>query len=360
MSSVRVHGLTKRYGTATAVSEVSFELPSGGTLALLGPSGCGKTTILRCLAGLETPDQGTIEIDGDPVFDHHRHIDLPPERRGLGIVFQSYAVWPHMTVSENVAFPLKVRGIPASQRAARASEMLRLVGLQGFENRSATLVSGGQQQRIALARALIHEPRLVLFDEALSNLDSRLRQQMRMELRLLQERLNFTAIYVTHDQSEAFGLADEIILMNNGAIETTGTARDVFLHPCSAFAARFFGMNVLEGRLLGTAADSRYLEVELSPHLVVRGVAAAGLEPRKDDRLLACIRKDAVVISRGERAGAAEGVIAAASFLGADEEYLVDIAGVRIEATGPASGLARGERVHVTMTEDEWVFVRPD
>jgi iron(III) transport system ATP-binding protein len=358
MSAIHIEFLTKRYGSVAAAFNVSFDVPSGGTIALLGPSGCGKTTILRCLAGLETPDFGTIEIDGEAVFDHSRGIDLPPERRGLGIVFQSYAVWPHMTVADNVAFPLKVRGVPAQERLERASKMLELVGLKGFEQRSATLVSGGQQQRIALARALIHEPRLVLFDEALSNLDSRLRQQMRMELRLLQERLGFTAIYVTHDQAEAFGLADRIILMNGGAIETIGTAREVFLHPRTAFAARFFGMNVLEGRLIGPAAGSDYLEVELSARLVVRGVAAADVEFPEGGRVLACIRKDAVRISRPGPGEEAEGVIVAAAFLGADEEYLVDIAGVRIETVGPAVGLVKGDKVHVTMTPDEWVFVR--
>ncbi len=358
MSSVRILGLTKRYGSVAAVFEVAFEVPSGGTLALLGPSGCGKTTILRCLAGLETPDFGIIEIDGEAVFDHDRGIDVAPERRGLGIVFQSYAVWPHMTVADNVAFPLKVRGVSKAERLERASKMLELVGLKGFEERSATLVSGGQQQRIALARALIHEPRLVLFDEALSNLDTRLRQQMRMELRLLQERLGFTAVYVTHDQAEAFGLADEVILMNHGAIETRGTAREVFQHPRSAFAARFFGMNVLEGRLLGPAADTRYMEVELSERLVVRGVAAPEQELQEGGRVLACIRKDSVRIFRPRGTEEAAGVIVAASFQGASEEYLVDIAGVRIEAVGPALGLEKGEKVHVTMTPDEWVFVR--
>ena len=358
MSSVHIQNLTKRFGSHAAVFELSLNLRSGGTLALLGPSGCGKTTILRCLAGLETPDSGLIEIDGKPVFDRSRAVDVAPERRGLGIVFQSYAVWPHMTVAQNVAFPLKVRGVPETERLARATRMLELVGLGGFEDRSATLVSGGQQQRIALARALVHEPRLVLFDEALSNLDTRLRQQMRMELRMLQERLGFTAIYVTHDQAEAFGLADVVVLMNNGAIETIGSARDVFRFPRSAFAARFFGMNVLEGRLIGTGWNDRYLEVELSERLVVRGLPAADQELQRDGRVLACIRKDAVRLTRPQRQMDANGVVVAVSFLGADEEYIVEVAGVRLEAVGPALGLSKGDAVFVTMTPDDWVFMR--
>jgi iron(III) transport system ATP-binding protein len=358
MSAVRVQSLTKRFAAHAAVYEVTFEVPSGGTIALLGPSGCGKTTILRCLAGLETPDAGLISIDGTPVFDAMRGIEVAPERRGLGIVFQSYAVWPHMTVMENVAFPLKVRGVPMAERIERSSRILDMVGLRGFEDRSATLVSGGQQQRIALARALVHEPRLVLFDEALSNLDSRLRQQMRMELRLLQERLGFTAIYVTHDQAEAFGLADTVILMNNGAIETSGPAREVFRHPRSAFAARFFGMNVLEGRLIRTVPDSEYLEVELSDRLIVRGLAAADQELQEGGRVLACIRKDAVRVNRPLHPDQANATLEAVSFLGAEEEYVVDVAGVRIQVTAQTSGFSKGDAVQVTMTPDEWIFVR--
>jgi iron(III) transport system ATP-binding protein len=358
MSTLRIHALTKRYGTIAAAFEVAFEVPSGGTIALLGPAGCGKTTILRCIAGLESPDWGSIEIDGKPVFDRANNVDVAPEQRALGVVFQSYAIWPHMTVAANVAFPLKVRGTPEAERLDRASKMLEQVGLKGFEDRPATMLSIEQQHRIALARALVHEPKLVLFDEALANLDSHSRPRMRTELRMLQERLGFTAIYVTHDHAEAFGLANEIVLMNHGAIEAMGPAREMFLHPRSAFIARFFGMNVLEGRLIGPAADRRYLEVELSARLVIRGVAAPEQQLQEGGRVLACIRKDAVRLIRAQPPVEAPGVIVAASFLGTNEEYLVDIAGIRIEAVAPASGLAKGDKVHVTMTPDQWVFVR--
>lgn len=359
MSSIRVTALTKYFGDHAAVSDVSFFLPEGKTIALLGPSGCGKTTILRCLAGLKTPDEGSIELDGAPVFDAERDIDLPPEQRDLGIVFQSYAVWPHMTVEENVAFPLKVRGVKRAERRRRASEMLELVGLGGFEKRSATLVSGGQQQRIALARALVHEPRLVLFDEALSNLDTRLRQQMRMELRQLQERLRFTAIYVTHDQEEAFGLADDVILMNDGAIQAMGPARTLFHAPPSAFAARFFGMNVLEARITApTAAGSVRTKAALSPDLSIEGRGTAITHFREGEAVLACIRKEAVRISRAPHPEDVTGIVAAASFLGSEEEYIVDIAGVRLNAIGPALGLAKGDPVRVEMSPEEWIFVK--
>src|SRR5258706_7752006 len=350
---IRIEGLAKRFGDVAAVDNVSFEVERGRTLALLGPSGCGKTTTLRCIAGLETPDGGTIEIAGRSMFDATRRIELAPEKRELGIVFQSYAVWPHMTVAENVAFPLKVRGVPAGERVARARRMLETVGLAGFENRPATLVSGGQQQRVALARALVHEPRLVLFDEALSNLDAQLREQMRLELRLLQQRLGFTAIYVTHDQAEAFGLADTVVLMNQGRIETIGPAREVFRRPTSAFVARFFGLNVLEGEVRGRGP--RGFEVVLNERLVITTPPVEGIAAGAP--VLACIRKEHVRIERADPPGPADGVIAAASFLGTAEEYMVEIAGVMLRATRPAVGLARGDRVRVTTLPEDWIIL---
>ncbi len=356
---VHISHLTKRFGDHTAVRNVSFEVPRGSTLALLGPSGCGKTTILRCLAGLETPDGGTIEIAGIPVFDSAQRIDLMPEKRELGIVFQSYAVWPHMTVAENVAFPLKVRGMGKAERLERASRMLDIVGLKGFEHRSVTLVSGGQQQRIALARALVAEPRLVLFDEALSNLDAQLREQMRLELRLLQERLGFTAIYVTHDQAEAFGLADTVVLMNQGAIETMGPARDVFRRPATPFVARFFGLNVLEATLLGRIEGTPYVEVALGAHLTTRARAGSGLVASVGDPVLACIRKEHVRVEQDPMPDSYAGTIEAASFLGVAEEYIVKIDEIAIRATRPAAGFARGDSVHVGMSPDDWIVLQP-
>jgi ABC-type Fe3+/spermidine/putrescine transport system ATPase subunit len=234
--------------------------------------------------------------------------------------------------------------------------MLDTVGLAGFESRSATLVSGGQQQRIALARALVHEPRLVLFDEALSNLDAQLREQMRLELRLLQERLGFTAIYVTHDQAEAFGLADTVILMNHGSIETVGPAREVFRRPASPFVARFFGLNVLEGRLRGSKPGTPFVEVTLGDRLIVQGLPGPGFEGEPGVPVLACIRKESVRI---ERTSSSEpGTIVAASFLGVTEEYMVDVAGVTLRTTQQASGFLRGDAVHVVTAPEDWIVFR--
>src|ERR1019366_3477572 len=200
---VRVTAIRKAFGAVQALQGVDFDVPLGRTVSLLGPSGCGKTTMLRSIAGLETPNGGCISIGDSVVFDSEHMINLPSENRQIGMVFQSYAVWPHMTVGQNVGFPLKIRRISAREIETRVGDVLKMVGLDGYAERPSTNLSGGQQQRVALARAIVHEPRLVLFDEPLSNLDAKLREQMRTELKLLQDRLGFTAIYVTHDQQEA-------------------------------------------------------------------------------------------------------------------------------------------------------------
>src|SRR6266545_5579349 len=214
---VRVKGVRKSFDGVAALQGIDFDVPLGSTVSLLGPSGCGKTTMLRSIAGLETPDAGRITIGDQVVFDAASAIDVASEKRQIGMVFQSYAVWPHMTVGQNVGFPLKVKR--ATDIQERVQKVLDLVGLTGLADRPATNLSGGQQQRVALARAIVHEPRLVLLDEPLSNLDAKLRHQMRTELRVLQNRLGFTAIYVTHDQQEALALSDIVIVMNHGRIE---------------------------------------------------------------------------------------------------------------------------------------------
>jgi iron(III) transport system ATP-binding protein len=356
---VQIDALSKSFGGIAAVNGVSFGVERGHTLALLGPSGCGKTTILRCLAGLERPESGAIRIAGKTVYDGAQGIDLVPEQRDLGIVFQSYAVWPHMTVADNVAFPLRVRGVAKAERRERARKILELVGLAGFEDRSATLVSGGQQQRIALARALVHEPPLVLFDEALSNLDAQLREHMRLELKALQDRLGFTAIYVTHDQAEAFGLAERVVVMNRGAIEAIGRATEIFHRPGTPFVAQFLGLNVQAGRAGRVSGDR--VEVALADGLVITGRAADGHGLREGDPVLACIRKEHVRLADGSGDGANQhpATIVTASFLGLQEEYILDLKGVRLRAIQPAAGLAAGAAVRVELRPDEClVFAR--
>ncbi len=230
-----------------ALKGVSFRVCEGEFFTLLGPSGCGKTTTLQCIAGLEDPDTGRIRIGGDWVFDAQAGTSLPANHRGLGMVFQSYAIWPHMTVLENVSFPLVhgVRRCPSSQVRPRAIQALEMVELGHLADRPAPLLSGGQQQRVALARALVHEPRLLLLDEPLSNLDARLRETMRTELRHLVKNLGTTTIFVTHDQVEAVGMSDKIALMREGLVVQEGTPRDICMRPNDVFVAEFIGQNNL-------------------------------------------------------------------------------------------------------------------
>ncbi|HEX9809075.1 MAG TPA: ABC transporter ATP-binding protein [Alphaproteobacteria bacterium] len=241
MPDVELTGVTKRFGPVTAVDGVDLHARDEEMVTLLGPSGCGKTTTLRMIAGLEVPDAGSIRIGGARMFDAALHLDVPPERRELGMVFQSYAIWPHMTVYENVSYPLRMRRVPAPDARRRVEGVLDLVGLGGYIDAPATNLSGGQQQRVALARALVFEPQVLLLDEPLSNLDAKLREHMRYELRIMQQRLGVTALYVTHDQEEALTLSDRVVVMNQGRIEQSGSPREIYEQPATRFVAEFIG-----------------------------------------------------------------------------------------------------------------------
>jgi iron(III) transport system ATP-binding protein len=259
-----LENLTKTYPSREtgqqepALKGVSFQVDEGEFFTLLGPSGCGKTTTLQCIAGLEDPDTGVISINDKIVFDSEQGRSVAANRRGLGMVFQSYAIWPHMTVYENVSFPL-VHGVvrcPSGDVKRRTVEALEMVELGHLAERPAPLLSGGQQQRVALARALVHEPKLLLLDEPLSNLDARLRVSMRNELRKLVKRLGITTIFVTHDQIEALGMSDRIVLMEHGLIVQEGTPRDICLRPRNAFVAEFIGQNnLIHGRVREAPGD---------------------------------------------------------------------------------------------------------
>ena len=249
--SLEVSGLRKRFGKVIAVDDVSFEVKKGEVLTLLGPSGCGKTTTLRIIAGFERPDRGEVKIDGVCIVSASRRFFLPPEKRDMGMVFQSYAIWPHMTVFENVAYPLRLRRNKESQIKEKVEAVLELVGLSGLEDRSAMLLSGGQQQRVALARALVYSPKILLLDEPLSNLDAKLREQMRVELKSLQRRLAITVIFVTHDQIEAMTLSDRLVVMRQGEIEQIGTPRAIYERPQTPFVQEFIGRVIwLEGEVI--------------------------------------------------------------------------------------------------------------
>jgi ABC-type Fe3+/spermidine/putrescine transport system ATPase subunit len=239
-----LEGLSKLFGATRAVDRVSLEVERGHVFTLLGPSGCGKTTTLRMIAGLERPDEGRISFGTTTIADAEKRIFVPPHKRNLGMVFQSYAIWPHMTVFENVAYPLRLRGLPKPQIANRVDRVLALVGMQEFARRPAPDLSGGQQQRVALSRALVYEPDLLLLDEPFSNLDARLRVQMRVEVRLLQQRLGITVVFVTHDQVEALSMSDRIAVLNQGRLEQVGVPSELYDRPASPFVRDFLGQTI--------------------------------------------------------------------------------------------------------------------
>jgi len=256
MAEVRLNQITKRYREIVAVDDASLAAESGRFLSLLGPSGCGKTTILRLIAGFESPNSGSIEIDGANV------LDLPPERRQVGMVFQSYALFPHMNVARNIAYGLRNR--PRQERDRRVTELLEQVGLSGYGTRQATELSAGEQQRVALARALAPAPRVVLLDEPLSALDASLRDDLRVEIRRIQQDSGLTMIYVTHDQEEALGMSDRIAVMAAGRMEQVGTPQAVYLHPQTPFVASFVGRsNRMQGTVL--AVDPERVLIDLGP-----------------------------------------------------------------------------------------------
>ena len=249
---IKVRNLSKYYRAdgkiIKALDSVTLEIPENKIFTLLGPSGCGKTTLLRSIVGLETPDSGEIEISGDIVFSAEKNIYIPTEKRGLGMVFQTYAIWPHMTVFQNIAYPLENLKLKRGEINKRVKEILRLVQLDGFENRPATKISGGQQQRVALARALVAKPKVILFDEPLSNLDAKLREETRRELKRFLTELKITAVYVTHDRIEALALSDTIAVMRNGQIVETGTPKSIYFNSHSSFVADFMGkVNIFKG-----------------------------------------------------------------------------------------------------------------
>ncbi len=269
---IEVEALEIHYGPVAAVGPVSFAVNRGEQLTLLGPSGCGKTTTLRAVAGLERPSAGAIRIEGRAMYDAGAGINVPAEQRGLSMVFQSYAIWPHMTVFENVAYGLRVRRRPAAEIRDKVRHALDLVQMGAYAERHASQLSGGQQQRVALARACAFSPSVLLFDEPLSNLDAKLRGDMRIELRELQHRLGVTSIYVTHDLEEAMAMSDRIVVMRAGHIEQSGTPGEIYDTPRTAFVADFVGSaNIIGGRLRPDLAGDGLVAVETEAGHVVHG-----------------------------------------------------------------------------------------
>jgi iron(III) transport system ATP-binding protein len=343
-----------------ATHNVSFEVPDGKLFTLLGPSGCGKTTTLRSIAGLEVPKSGEISLHGKVVFSSAAGISIPPNRRNFGMVFQSYAIWPHMTVYQNAAFPLQVRRHKPDRRkiADKVMGVLRAVALDDVAERAATKLSGGQQQRLALARALVMEPQLLLLDEPLSNLDAKLRERMRFELKRMQRELALTTVYVTHDQSEALALSHEIAVMSEGSIMQTGSAREIYERPCNRFVADFIGTtNFIDARVIEETGEGRCRV----------GTPVGALSARCVDRLLrneaaiVSVRPEDVELSEEEPESADEdtvcaGVVDAKVFLGEHLDFHVRIGDVVLLARAhPSLRTPTGDRIFVRMRAEKCI-----
>ncbi len=343
MSSLSISNISKRFGRQQVLSDLSLEIATGEFFFLLGPSGCGKSTLLRIIAGLETPDSGSIAVDGRDIGA------TPPQKRGIGMVFQQYALWPHMTVEENIRFGLKAQGLPKPLQDERLRESLDLVRMSDFRNRYPHEISGGQQQRIAVARALALQPRILLLDEPLSNLDARLRDGIRNELRELHGQLGITIIYVTHDQDDALALATRMALLDAGRIVQQGTPEELYRRPTCTFSATFLGdANVLPV-VVGASAGTRGAFLAAEPSLRLPAV----VEARADGPASLCVRPEHVRIARHQHESSPLAArVASVTFHGSYETYEIVLAGdtrLRSRALAPS---ARGE-----LTGGDRVFV---
>jgi iron(III) transport system ATP-binding protein len=351
MADVRIAGLVKRYGKRTILSGLDLDIADGECFTLLGPSGCGKTVLMRLIAGFETPDAGSIAIGGVCMADAATRTQVAPNHRGIGVVFQDYAVWPHMTVADNVGYPLKIAGVAAATKAERTARAIDLVGLQGLAERLPSQLSGGQQQRVALARALVSEPRLLLLDEPLNNLDANLREEMRFEIRALQQQLGITVFYVTHDQEIALGIADRLAVMDaGGAIRQIGTPEAIYEHPVDDFVFRFMGV----ANFLPVVRDGDGWRAG------VGRVPWTGSTPdRPGSVFTAGFRPSDVVMARS--GGGIDGRVMRASFLGSSFDYLIEIGGTLVRAALSSHvSLARdlifaeGDACKVTLDDVHW------
>lgn len=341
-----VQGLWNSYvvdhGVIPAVRGIDFTVATGEFFTLLGPSGCGKSTTLRCIAGLEDPDAGVITLGDETLFSSADRVLVPVHKRNISMVFQSYAIWPHMTVYDNVEFPAKIKRLP--DRRERTLRALDLVGLSGFETRSATELSGGQQQRVAIARAISVDVGLLLFDEPLSNLDSKLRLHMRHELRQLQQNLGITSIYVTHDQEEAMVLSDRVAVMRDGIIVEIGAPQDIYLKPKKLFTAQFVGQsNLLDGKIVSRNSDAVKVNVSFGEIVIKSG------EKEKFDQGVLLIRPEHIRMSWDRKdfpdtgANVFEGKIVSESFTGKLVDYTIKIGDQLMEIQMPLHGEHRNE-----------------
>jgi iron(III) transport system ATP-binding protein len=364
-AAVRIEHLSKRFGQLYAVKDVSLHVRKGDFYTFLGPSGCGKTTLLRMVAGFTTPEEGDI------YFDHQRVNDIPPWERDIGMVFQSYALWPHLTVFDNIAFGLKERKIPKSPLRDKVYAALKMVNLEGMENRRPSQLSGGQQQRVALARTLVIEPRLLLLDEPLSNLDAKLRIQMRKELVRIQQELGITTIYVTHDQEEALAISTQIAVMSEGMVIQQGSPRDIYESPWNQTVADFVGTsNFLEGEVAKIDGDYVQLESRKAGYLLISWKSSFDKPPDIGKSLIINIRPESIQISsvasiKTPETNQIQGNVITSSYLGSLIQYEVEIASghrIRVNCPNPRRLpiLQREESVILTFSPYDAILLHQD
>jgi ABC-type Fe3+/spermidine/putrescine transport system ATPase subunit len=362
VSFLRIEHLYKTFNRVVAVNRLNLEIREGEFFTLLGSSGCGKTTTLRLVGGLEKPDGGEIHLGDRCLVSESRRLFIKPEKRDMGMVFQSYALWPHMTVFENVVYPLKLRGIRGREAEKKVGEVLGLVGLGGLQDRPAPALSGGQQQRVALARALVFSPRVLLLDEPLSNLDAQLREEMRRELKGLQQRLGITVLFVTHDQIEALSLSDRIAIMKIGELQQVGSPEEVYYHPGTPFVRDFLGKTfLLPGKILGIGDqhinvaiqqfDTSPLSIQRS-NLSATGNGLAGV----GQSVMVAIRPEQVELWAKAPEGKPNMVPAnlqSVQFLGDRYEYTVALGSETRVLVSPASRhLRAGERIYLELKSE--------
>lgn len=351
---IELSNVTKRFGAVTAVDSVSLGVRRGEFLTLLGPSGCGKTTLLRIIAGFETADQGRVILGGKDVTA------VPPYRRDVTTVFQHYALFPHLDVFDNVAFGLERKRLPREQIRTRVRDALGLVRLEGVDHRKSSELSGGQKQRVALARALVLEPRVLLLDEPLAALDFKLRRQMQVELKGLQQRVGISFVYVTHDQEEALTMSDRIVVMNGGRVEQTGRAQEIYETPATEFVADFIGVsNILEGTVESVRDHITIVDVGAVK------ISARSNEVRRGDRVRVMLRPEKLRLSSIALDGALEGRIESAVYMGENTQWRLSISGghtlvVNEQNSQPFGSEARriGESVFIAWQAESAVLLR--
>lgn len=350
--------------TVTAVAGVGFNVDTGRMLTLLGPSGCGKTSTLRCIAGLERADSGKIVIDGATLFDGSADIFVPANKRGMGMVFQSYAIWPHMSVYENVAYALNGKGYRSGEVKRLAYEALARVQLENYADRPATRLSGGQQQRVAIARALAGHPKAILFDEPLSNLDTQLRADMRTEIRRLQQEIGMTALYVTHDQAEALAISDHIIIMRKGEVIEQGGPVEIYRRPKHIFTASFIGQsNLIGGKVLSVDPSTRIAAVDTDFGLL-RGFDPNG-NLRAGEQVMLCIRPEDLSMPTTPQSkdspNMISGTVLVSVFLGSVVEADLMCGETRIKCEfGRYADVARGKQLSLTFAPEAAVVLRAE